>query len=347
MNFSINLGNWNSVFVVPTSVVDKHIKLAGVAQLKVLLWILRHAGDNLSIENIAEALSMHPADVKDSMQYWIETKLLATFEDCITPGKDKEIPEPKEKSSEHTSLKRNQEINKDNSIEHKPKLRSLSRALKPDSLYTAERINSDPEIKYLTQEAQVILGRPISNADCATLLMLHDNDGLPVQVIIMVLQYAVSIGKSNMKYIEKMAISWAQEEIDTIEKAEKKIISLNEHQKAWKIVEKIIGIERRSPTSKEDEFSNRWINEWKFNESMIREAYERCVDSKGKYIASYMDSIIKRWHSLNIYSIEQAKEENFKLKSKKFDNSKRTPSYNIEEYERYSIFDDNNNMEVV
>lgn len=347
MNFSINLGNWNSVFVVPTAIVDKHIKLAGAAQLKVLLCALRHAGDNLSIENIAKALSMHPADVKDSMQYWIETEVLTISEDCIIPGTNKDKKSPKSiETPECTVLKQNLEINNDNSIEHKPKSRPLSRKLKPDSLYTAERINNDPEIKYLTQEAQVILGRPISNGDCATLLMLHDNDGLPIQVIIMILQYAVGIGKSNMKYIEKIAISWANEEIDTIEKAEKKIISLNEHQKAWNTVEKIIGIERRSPTLKEDEFSNRWINEWKFNESMIREAYDRCVDSKGKYIASYMDSIIKRWHNLNIHSIEQANKERLKIKSKKYDN-KRTPSYNIEEYEKYSIFDDNNGMEVV
>ena len=56
--------------------------------------------------------------------------------------------------------------------------------------------------------------------------MLHDTDGLPVGVIIMLMQYAVSVGKGNIKYIEKMAISWANEEIDTVEKAENKIRTL-------------------------------------------------------------------------------------------------------------------------
>ena len=45
MKFSINLGMWNSVFAVPTQVVDQHLKLAGGVHLKVLLWLLRHAGD--------------------------------------------------------------------------------------------------------------------------------------------------------------------------------------------------------------------------------------------------------------------------------------------------------------
>lgn len=345
MNFSLNLGDWNSIFAVPTSIVDKHIKLAGAAQLKVLLWILRHAGSNFSIEDISKSLSMHPADVKDSMQYWIETNILLISDNVITPA-NIETPKPHsivEKTEHKDTINNN--TNEIRKSEKKP--RPLSRPLKPDSLYTAERINSDPEIKFLTQEAQMILGRPISNGDCATLLMIHDNDGLPVNVIIMILQYAVGIGKPNMKYIEKVAISWANEEIDTIEKAENKIRELSKRQKAWKAIEKIIGIEHRSPTSKEDEFANKWINEWKFNEAMIREAYERCVNFKGKYIASYMDSIIKRWNSLNIRSIEQAHDEKRTVKSKNYQETKRTPSYNIEEYEKYSIFDDDNDKEVV
>ena len=43
MSYSINLGSWQSIFAVPSDVVDKHLKLAGGAQLKVLLWVLRHA----------------------------------------------------------------------------------------------------------------------------------------------------------------------------------------------------------------------------------------------------------------------------------------------------------------
>ena len=45
MKFSINLGAWNSVFAIPTQVVDQHLKLAGGVHLKVLLWLLRHAGN--------------------------------------------------------------------------------------------------------------------------------------------------------------------------------------------------------------------------------------------------------------------------------------------------------------
>lgn len=329
MNLSINLGSWNSIFAVPSDIVDKHIKLAGAAQIKVLLFILRHAGENISIDDIANGLSMNTIDVKDSMQYWIETNIININENVISPGE-------KQSSSEKASI--DNICSKPKEVETLTPKRPVSRAQRPDTAFVAQRINECPEISFLMQEAQVILSRPISNGDSATLLMLHDTDGLPVDVIIMLLQYAVSIGKGNMKYIEKTAISWAQEEIDTIEKAENKIRTLENYRKSWNTLEKIIGIEHRSPSSKEDEAANRWINIWQISDDLIKEAYDRCINSKGKYILSYMDSIIKRWHDTGIKTLKQALEEN-KFKNSKYQkqNSDFT-SYNIDEYERNYMY---------
>lgn len=343
MGYSINLGNWNCVFAVPSCVVDKHIKLAGSAQLKVLLWTLRHAGEPFEIEALSKALAMHPADAKDAMQYWIESGLLKSDGESYVPSNAEDLQKTSVSAEKDTvsSKKNTQEPPEEAPKKAVPvRPRPLSRPQKPDPQFVAKRISDQPELSFLMQEAQIILGRPISNGDCATLLMLHDNDGLPVDVIIMILQYAVSAGKSNMKYIEKVAVSWAAEEIDTIEKAENKIRALDEHKRAWKRVVTILGLESRSPTSKEDECSNRWINEWKFSDEMIREAYERCVDAKGKYISKYIDSILLRWHNSNICTIEQALEEKRTSRSKKLESQAHSPSYDIDEYENASIFDD-------
>lgn len=332
MSLSINLGHWNSVFAVPCSVVDQHIKLAGSAQLKVLLWVLRHAGGDFQTEDIASALSMHPADVHDAMQYWVETGLIVRSDDLLLPG------ESHEKAAVPAPVK--QEPASDVPTQETPaRSRPLSRPQKPDSLFVAKRIGESSDLASMVQEAQMILGKTISNGDCATLLMLHDNDGLPVDVILMLLQYAVSVGKPNMKYIEKVGISWAEEEVDTHEKAEQKLRSLGEMQQAWRLVENTIGIDHRSPSAKEAEAADRWINQWSFSAPMIRLAYERCVDSKGKYIVGYTDSILKRWHQEGILTIEQA---NAEKRSSKFSRQEEryTPSYDIEEYERTSIFDD-------
>lgn len=330
LRYCVKLGEWGSVFAVPSSVVDRHIKLVGSSQLKVLLWILRNADKEFSEEEMAGVLSIHQEEIRDSINYWVESGLLKRENSNLVPqeeqNEDKEKPLNYEKEEKAKIIK--------------DKPRATSRMLTPDSSYIAERIKSSKEIEVLMQEAQLILGRPISIGDSALLIMLLDNEGLPIDVILMIIQYAVSIGKANMRYIEAVGISWAREEIDTLEKAEKKIKSLSETMKAWRDFEQIIGGSRQ-PTAREEEAVNRWYNMWNYNTEMIKEAYEICINSNGKYVLKYMDGIISRWHKEGIISLNQLKDEKNKH-NKKFKNVKEEPSYDIEEYEKYNIFDEIN-----
>lgn len=325
MSYKMNLGNWNSVFVVPSDIVDKHIKLVGAVQLKVLMWVLRHAGEDFEVEGIAKDLSMHPADVKDAMQYWIENDIITSKDQVLSPATSVE----KLESAHSESLKEKKE-------EATKRARLPVRHTKPNAEHVSKRMEESDEIKCLMREAEVILSRTLSQGDLSLLIMFHDDDGLPVDVILMLLQYAVSVGKNNMKYIERVAIDWGKNEIDTIEKAEARIRSLEAKQKAWNLVEKVVGIEHRKPTSDEEEITNRWINEWGYKEELIKEAYERCVKAKGKYIARYMDKIIKSWHAQGIHTLKEALSERQKQDYKK---QKHAPSYDIDQYERESLFD--------
>lgn len=348
MSININLGNWSSVFAVPSVIVDKHIKLAGSAQLKVLLWILRHAGEDFSVDNISAALNMHPADVTDAMQYWIETGLLAEQNQTLSPvgetGAPLKNPSEADKTLQtvhkSTGTAVNAEAPEIKEVQKQP--RALSRPQRPDTQFVAQRINSDPEIACLMQEAELIFGRPISSGDSATLLLLHDHDGLPTDVIIMLLQFAVG-EKKGMRYIEKMAIDWANEGIDSIEAAEDKIRRITQSDKAWNTVKDIFGLKPMgSPTKNQIECANRWLNEWKLPAEVIREAYERCLDSKGEYKLSYIDAIIKRWYASGMTTIEQVKQDSKTNNKKNYSNSKESehsPSYDISEYENSSIFD--------
>ena len=79
--------------------------------------------------------------------------------------------------------------------------------------------------------------------------------------------------------------------------------------KGWSSVQRLLGLERRSPTAKEAQFADRWINEWRFSEDLIREAYERNVDAKGKFSFPYMNSILERWKKEGVETLEQAQNE--------------------------------------
>lgn len=199
-------------------------------------------------------------------------------------------------------------------------------------------MSESTEIACLMQEAEQILGRLISNGDSATLLMIHDDFGLPADVIIMLLQYVVSVGKSNSRYIEKTAMNWADEEIFTHEKAEEKLRRLAENGEAWHTVEQSVGIPHRSPTSKEQEFASKWVSDWHFTTAMIHEAYERNVDATGKFSPNYMNKILERWHKDGIATLQQAQQEKLERASARSKAPSKT-TYDITEYERSGVFD--------
>ena len=353
MEYKIDLGVWKSVFAVPSVIVDKHIKLAGATQLEVILWLLRYADREPSTLDISEALSMHEADVRDCLQYWVETGVIAVNGNVISPASPLE-----EKADElNTETDAMSDLRTDSSVPEtaKPvpvqekakemsvsKKRALSRPEKPDIKYLSQRMNDDPSIAFLMQSADEIFGRMTNNNDKATLLLIHEYDGLPVEVIIMLMQYAFGIGKGNMRYIEKTAINWSDEEITSLEAAEKKIRQLTSGRDAAKRVQRIIGADEHSPTEKESEFADLWLNKWCFDPEMIRAAYEVCVDAKGKYIPKYTSSILESWHNSGFTTVEQTK----RRKNDKYTNKKSTrlkgyePTYDISEYESTSVLDD-------
>ena len=76
MNFMINPSAWGGIFPVPVDIVDKHIRLAGAVQLKVLLWVLRHSADSTGFEQIVDDLKISKVDAEDALQYWIDAKII-------------------------------------------------------------------------------------------------------------------------------------------------------------------------------------------------------------------------------------------------------------------------------
>ena len=94
--YCINPKEFSGVFAVPAAVVDRHIKLAGSAQLKALLWIYRHSCEPIDIEKLSKAIGISVADVKDALQYWLECGLLIEADEAKSMAEGESKPEPKE-----------------------------------------------------------------------------------------------------------------------------------------------------------------------------------------------------------------------------------------------------------
>ena len=76
MEYSVNPAKLGAVFMLPCEVVDKHIKLAGAVQLKVLLFAMRNLSEGITAAKIAAALSLPEVDVADALLYWTESGIL-------------------------------------------------------------------------------------------------------------------------------------------------------------------------------------------------------------------------------------------------------------------------------
>ena len=168
------------------------------------------------------------------------------------------------------------------------------------------------------------------NYERSTLYYFYDELQLSPEVITILLEYCVSNGKKNMNYIEKVAISWNKNGIFTIDAADKFITAEKEKNGYSYKIRKLFGIENRNLSKTEETYLKTWHDKFLMNEDMVELAYEYCIMQTTKLSFPYINSILKRWHELNIHNVADAKKdhEDFKTKNKS--------------QKDLSVYDDNN-----
>ena len=222
MSYTINLGQWNDIFVVPKSVVSKHLKLANQDYIKILLLILANPQNSFSDEDIAELCGILPENVSDGIRFWIDCGVLSLSNNELVPCSIKETDVPKplpvQKIEEKVQEEKTLEISKNVKIKTKeaPRLTSFE---------VSQRINNTDELKWIMSETEKLFGRFLNQTETATLVSLFDYASIPADIIVMIIEYCVSIEKTNVRFIEKTAYSWIDQGIDTHQKVENHINS--------------------------------------------------------------------------------------------------------------------------
>lgn len=317
MSISINLGEWGSVFAVPTCLVDKHIKIASPLQLKIILFLLKNCNNTYTCEQLGEYFSAHIDDVRDSVNFWVERGVIVDNQGIYQPNDEKIV-----------------KVDKIDVIaDEKPKIRHTTRIVKPDLVTAAQRVSADESLQHLLAEVENALSKPLSSGDTATIVMLYDTCGLPAEVIAMLVNYCVSINKANIRTIERIGIEWSDNGVNTLETAENKIQQIKQSNTNWSMVRGVFGLKSvGSATKKQLEYANRWVGEWHFSSEMLRTAYELCVDQTGELSMPYINKILKRWQSAGVFKIEDIEKLDKKKPEKKKTATK--ASYDIDELEK-------------
>ena len=103
-----------------------------------------------------------------------------------------------------------------------------------------------------------------------------------------------------MRYIEKVAISWAEEKINTIELAKAHTDQFN---KSCYPVLKAFGLNGRNPGTVEKAMIVKWTNTYGFQMDIILEACDRTIRSIHQPSFDYADSILSNWKNKGVKSL--------------------------------------------
>lgn len=305
MNFSLNAGEWNSVFAVPSGVVDKYIKLAGGDSLKLLLFLMRHGGRLFSDNELKDALGFRrEGQLEDAAMFWVQRGIVRAESGSLTAAADDmqehlpEIPLPE--------------------IEEKRSARSARNISENGAaIYTsadiAGRIKTDKAIEYLFSEAQALYGRLLKQPESRTILMLVDHYGLPVEVAAMLLKYCFKVGKTSTGYIQSVAQTWADDDIRTLDEANDRLVKL---EKRFSVEEELrSAMELKTKFSpKQLGFIKTWSEDWEFSSDMILLAYELTLDNTGGMKFEYTNKILENWKAAGIRTRAAAEQENANFK---------------------------------
>lgn len=346
MSYKIHPSAWGAVFPVPSQIVDKHIRLAGATQLKALLWLLRHASDTVTVEELSAAIGQKPADTIDALQYWLEHGII-TADDVITQDNIKDttksvkndVKTAPESENVITQIKPVDQHKTEDKPE--PKVLPDLPVAKPNYEQILARAKESPEIKFLFSEAQIKLGRTIGyEAQCA-LLMMHDQYGLPVEVILMILEYAVSVNKIAYSYIARIGRDWGEKEIDTIDKADEQITALRTVNSLWKKFSAMAGLTNPRPTAAQTPYLRSWMD-MGYDAEMIFLAYEQMANHCQRLSLPYMDKVLKTWHNAGIKTpddAEQADKTRNETKTKGKNKTATDASYGLDDFKHSSLHD--------
>ena len=158
------------------------------------------------------------------------------------------------------------------------------------------------------------------------------------------IEYCVENGHKSIHYIQKVALSWHDQDIKTVDQA--KTSSLLYNKNCYSILN-AYGIKGRAPAASEIAFIRKWNEEYAFTLDIILEACNRTMNAIHQPSFDYTDSILRKWHENNVHNLnditaldahftkekERRKKQPAKAAANKFNNFE-SRSYDMNDLER-------------
>lgn len=321
--FTIYQDNYTDSTVISNRFIDEYMQAANDAQLKIYLYLLRMMSANrpTSISDIADIFNYTEKDVMRALKYWEKNHLLTL--DCDEHKNvtgihlmDFKAPAPtvstpaaaplasvvsissKLNTIDSESTVRQEDT--DLSVIQNPEIDTASENIYVKPNYTLDELKafkSDEATSRLLFVAEQYLKKTLSANEIRTILFISDKLGFSEDLIDYLIQYCVDHGKKELRYIEKVAISWAKEGVST--PAQAATLSGKYDKSVYEIM-KALG-KNGTPTKAEISYITRWTREYGFTIDIIFTACERTVLATDKHRFEYADKILNSWHKAGVH----------------------------------------------
>ena len=315
--------NYADSTVVSNLFIDEYMKDANDAQLKVYFYLLRmlNADQAISVSGIADKFNHTEKDVIRALKYWEKQQILdLDFDEnkALVGIHLRDLSAQATPVSQHNVLLTSGPVQAQNTAGNSVISAAVAQPVQTapqetTPVYTKPAYSLDQLREFKEREetsqllfiAEAYIGKPLTPSEIKTILFFTDVLHFSDDLIDYLLQYCVERGKKDFKYIEKVAVNWAEEGITTPKQAQK--FSTRYDKNVYSIMNSLG--RSTSPTAKELEFINRWTREYGFSTDIILEACERSSLATDRHRFEYAEGILSSWKNAGIHhkaDIQQA-----------------------------------------
>ena len=318
--------------------IDDYMPEANGEFVKVYIYLLRALSTtpvSFSLEEMADHLLCTERDILRDLKYWARQELLALdFTDDKSLRAIALLPPRSRAPASETA---------GSSVPKQP-APARTAPLTPDRV---RELKQNEEIVQLLYIAEQYLGKTLSPSEIQKLLFFYDGLGFSTDLIEYLLEYCVSRSHKSIRYMETVALAWAQEGISTVAEAKK---TNARYSKDYYSILKALGITNRSPVETEVTLMDTWLKTYGFSLAVIQEACTRTVLQTGQASFQYADKILEGWKKKQVKSLEDIQALDAEYKKRKQEKKQaKTPAapasgnkfnnfqqreYNFDEYEK-------------
>ena len=190
------------------------------------------------------------------------------------------------------------------SVVEKLKSQTTDKASSSQKEYTLDEIKEfrkNPDISELFFIIETYLKHTLSSTDTNMVLYWLDELHFSTDLVEYLVEYCITKGHSSLRYMNKVALGWADAGIKTVDQAKDDAAA---HSQIYYSVMKALGITGRNLVDSEVSLINKWVGEYGFDIELVKAACSKTISAIQKPSFEYTDSILANWRKKDVHTLK-------------------------------------------